>query len=262
MRRLRLSLVLTLLLATVFCIAQEAMTNESVIKMVKAGLSDDLIVQSINGSPGTYSTTTNDLIALKQAGVSDKVVGAMLVKGNAPAVPVIPAVGGPAPAIAGVDEVGVYYKDKGGAWVAMTPEIVDYKSGGALKRFATNGIVKEDKNGHINGESAALAVAKPVDFLFYVSEGTAPAEYLLLKLRPSNGKSREFRSETGGVIHSSSGATRDTIPFTAAKVATRMYTISLPADATKGEYGILPPGAVTSSNAGSGGKIYTFKVLE
>jgi hypothetical protein len=262
MLRLRLPLVVMLFFVTFVCAAQQAMTNDSVIKMVKAGLSDDLIVQSINASPGSYSTTTNDLIALKQAGVSDKVVGAMLVKGNGPAAAAATAAPAVNPALVGIDEVGVYYKDRSGKWVAMVPEVVDYKSGGALKRFATNGIIKEDKNGHINGESAALALTKPADFLFYVPEGTAPAEYLLLKLRPSSGKSREFRSETGGVIHSSTGATRDTIPFTATKLATRMYTISLPADATKGEYGILPPGAITSTNAGSGGKIYTFKVLE
>jgi hypothetical protein len=41
-----------------------------------------------------------------------------------------------------------------------------------------------------------------------------------------------------------------------------MYQLTLPASAAAGEYGIQPPGAVTSSNAASGGKIYTFKLLE
>jgi hypothetical protein len=261
MLRLRFTYFLIFVASTMVCIAQQTLTNDAIVKMVKAGLSDDLIVQSINASPGTYSTTTSDLITLKQAGVSDKIVGAMLVKGNAPAT-AAPATTAANSAVQGVDEVGVYYKDRSGKWVAMAPEIVNYKSGGALKSFASNGIVKGDKNGHIAGETASLEVAKPVDFLFYVSEGTSPEEYLLLKLRPSNGKSREFRSETGGVIHNSTGATRDSMPFTPTKVATRMYQITLPADATKGEYGILPPGSITSANAGSGGKIYTFKVLE
>lgn len=263
MRRISLQLFVAFFLSTLFCAAQQSLDNDSIIKMVKAGLTDDLIVQSINASPGTYLTSTSDLIALKQARVSDKVVGAMLVKGNAPAVPAgASAPGAASQAVAGVDEVGVYYKDRSGKWVAMSPEIVNYKSGGALKSFASNGIVKGDKNGHIEGDSAGLALTKPSDFLFYVSEGTAPAEYLLLKLRPSNGKSREFRSETGGVIHNSTGATRDSIAFTPTKLAPRMYQVSLPADATKGEYGILPPGSITSSNAGSGGKIYTFKIVE
>ena len=262
MFRLR-SLWLCLLLAFVLpCVAQQALTNDSVIKLAKSGIGDDLVVASINAQPGTYSLSTDNMMALKTAGVSDKVIAAMIAKSAAPAPSASLAASAANPAVAGIDEVGVYYKDRTGKWVAMEPEIVNYKSGGVLKSFATNGIVKGDKNGHLEGETAKLAVAKPVDFLFYVTEGTAPAEYALLKLRPSNGKSREFRSQTGGVFHNSTGATRDNLEFTSTKIASRMYQVTLPADATKGEYGILPPGAITSANAASGGKIYTFKVIE
>lgn len=262
MRHLSRKFALLLALTALPCAAQTTMTNDSVIKMAKAGLSDDIIIQSINSNPGTYATATGDLVTLKEAGVSDKVVGAMIVKSTAPATPAVAAAPGVNPAVAGIDEVGVYYKTREGKWEAMRPEIVNYKSGGALKSFASNGIVKQDKNGHIEGESAQLALGKPQDFLFYVSEGTSPDEYLLLKLRPGGGHGREFRSQTGGVFHNSTGATRDDIAFTPTKIATRMYQITLPADAAKGEYGILPPGAVSSANAGSGGKIYTFKIIE
>ena len=63
--------------------AQQAMTNDSVIKMVKAGLSDDIIVGSINSQPGQYDTSPDGLIALKSAGASDRVVGAMVTKTGA-----------------------------------------------------------------------------------------------------------------------------------------------------------------------------------
>jgi hypothetical protein len=259
MFRLRSIAVCLLALTSAVMLAQQTLNNDAVVKLAKSGIGDDLVVATVNAQPGTYSLTTDDMISLKKQGVSDKVIAAMIAKANAPATP---AAGAAAPAIAGVDEVGVYYKDRSGSWVAMAPEIVNYKSGGALKSFASQGIIKQDKNGHIEGDSAKLAITKPTDFLLYVTEGTAPAEYQLLKLRPSNGKSREFRSQTGGVIHNSTGASRDDIEFTATKVATRMYQVTLPATATPGEYGILPPGAITSSNAASGGKIYTFKVLE
>jgi len=65
--------------------AQQPLNNDSVIKLVKAGLSEDLIVSTINSQPGTYNTSTDGLIALKKAGVSDKVVGAVVTKGFAPA---------------------------------------------------------------------------------------------------------------------------------------------------------------------------------
>jgi hypothetical protein len=74
-----------------FCpllVAQQSLNNESVIKLVKAGLSEDLIVSTINASPGVYDASANGLIALKGAGASDKVVTAIVLKGNAPMAPV------------------------------------------------------------------------------------------------------------------------------------------------------------------------------
>lgn len=60
--------------------AQQTMNNDAVIKVAKAGLSDDLIISTINIQPGTYNTSTDGLIALKKVGVTDKVVGAILTK--------------------------------------------------------------------------------------------------------------------------------------------------------------------------------------
>lgn len=65
--------------------AQQALNNEAIIKLVKAGLSDDLIVSTINAQPGSYDTSTDGLIALKTANISDKVVAAIVAKAAAPA---------------------------------------------------------------------------------------------------------------------------------------------------------------------------------
>jgi hypothetical protein len=67
----------------VFCallVAQQSLNNAAVVKLVKAGLSEELIVNTINAQAGTYDTSTDGLIALKGAGVSDKVVSAMVAK--------------------------------------------------------------------------------------------------------------------------------------------------------------------------------------
>jgi hypothetical protein len=255
---------------TIFCpfvsVAQDSLNNDAVIKMVKAGLSDDLVVSSIYSKPGTYKTSVDDMIALKAAGVSDKVVAAIVNKssgGSAPA----PAAAAPAAAAGptlppGIDEVGVYYQDKNGAWVALMPEVVNFKTGGVLKSLATNGIVKGDINGHIPGPSAKTTLTLPVTLAVYVPEGTAITEYQLLRLRPSSGNSREFRSTTGGVFHASGGAARDLVQFDSTKLYPRVYQVTLKQDAGKGEYGLLPPGAVSSTNMASGGKIYTISVPE
>ncbi len=90
---MRKSLLAVLALAACsFLAAQQVMNNDSVIKLVKAGLSDDLIVTTINSSPGAYDTSTDGIIALKTAGASDKVIAALIAKAAQPT---------PAPAHAG-----------------------------------------------------------------------------------------------------------------------------------------------------------------
>ena len=260
-----LSLPALLVLAAAFCSAQQVMDNDAVIKLAKSGLSEDLIVQTISASPGKYKTGTDDLIALKTAGVTDKEIGAMLTRNanpnGVPAAGAAPVAASGSALPAGVDEIGVYYKDKTGAWVQCAPEIINFKSGGVMKSVFTDGIVKGDKNGHIPGATAKLSLNHPVTMLIYTPEGTAPNEYQLLKLR-ANSDNREFRSETGGVFHNSTGAQRDSVTFTPTKIASRVYQVVLGPEVPPGEYGILPPGALTSSNAASAGKLYTFHLVE
>jgi len=50
--------------------APEPLTNDGVIKMVQAGLSESVIVASIQSSPAHYDVSTDGLIKLKKAGVT------------------------------------------------------------------------------------------------------------------------------------------------------------------------------------------------
>jgi hypothetical protein len=249
---------LVCLVIAALCFAQTPLTNDSIIKMVKAGLGEDVVLATINSQPGKYSTGPDDLIALQTAGVSAKIITAMVTKGSAlpastPAT-VSATTSGP------VSEVGVYYK-KGDAWVELPPEVVNFKTGGVLKSIGTAGIVKGDVNGHINGQHSHTAVTKPVDLLVYTPEGTAVTEYQLLRLHDEK-DSREFRTVTGGVLHVSGGATRDIEPFENKKIAPRTYEIVLP-NLGSGEYGLLPPTAGDSTgSSGRIGKIYSFRILE
>jgi len=78
---------LVLLLLTGTLVAQQVMNNDSISQLVKAGLSEDLIISTINASSGDYDISAAGLIALTQAGVSEKVLSAILAKatGGAPA---------------------------------------------------------------------------------------------------------------------------------------------------------------------------------
>ena len=256
-------MVCALSVACACCQAQQVMDNAAVLKMKDAGLGDSVIVATVNASPGKYDMSMDNMIALKNAGLSDAVIGAMISRNANPNGPAVAGAAPGAPALPdGVDEVGVYYKDaKTNKWVEFQPEIVNYKSGGAMKSAFSYGIVKQDKNGHVPGKSAALGLTHPVEILIYAPEGTAPNEYQLLKLRV-NSDNREFRSETGGVFHKSGGAERDRQDFDPKKIGPRLYTATLGPEIKAGEYGILPPGSVSSSNVASAGKIDSFRITE
>lgn len=69
---------------------QEVMTNETVIQMVKAGFSENVILAKMRSSQTKFDTRTEALIALKQAGTPEKVMQA-IVSGGAPPAASAPA---------------------------------------------------------------------------------------------------------------------------------------------------------------------------
>ncbi len=73
--------------------ADESLTNDSIIKMINAGLSETVILSMVSTQPGKYSLGADDVITLKKAGVSDKIITAIVNKvasGSSPT-PVSPA---------------------------------------------------------------------------------------------------------------------------------------------------------------------------
>jgi hypothetical protein len=230
------------------------MSNDTVLRMHAAGLGNDLILQTITAQPGRYDTTPNALIQLKQAGLSDAILSAMTNKARRQITNVNPAPVEVSP----VNEIGVYYKDKSGKWTLMDSEIVHIKSGGFVKSTLTHGIIKEDRNGVVSGRESKLLLPRPIEFLIYTPDGIEASEYDLLRFR-LNSKDREFRTLTGGIIHSTGGAQRDEVAFTPVKIAPHTWTFKLGPDTPGAEYGILPPG---TGNVTNGGKIYTFAISE
>ena len=237
--------------------------NDTITKMAKAGLGDDVLIQTIQLQPGHYDTSTDALIALKQAGLSDRVISTLQAHGTGLAVRAnrpqpTDNYGPPVVLPDNVFETGVYYKNPAGQWTLMESEMVHIKSGGFIKSTLTHNIIKEDRNGVVSGREAKLLLPRPVEFMIYTPEAVAAEEYDLLRFR-LNSKDREFRTLTGGVIHSTGGAQRDEVPFKPVKTGPHTYTFTLAKDTPGGEYGILPPG---TGNVTNGGKIYTFAISE
>jgi hypothetical protein len=244
--------------------------NDDIVKMARAGLADDVLVQTIQLQPGHYDTTPTDLIALKTAGLSDRVISAMQAHGTGLSQrgnglsSAITAKADPyalSPRALGLDEIGVYYKAKSGDYVELHTERVVFKSAGEIKAILSQGIINKDMNGRIDGGSSPLKLSTGVELLIYAPAGTDGNEYDFLRLRDHKNY-REFRTLTGGIFHSETGAGPDELDLKPHKIAAQMYTVTVPVDIEKGEYGVLPPGSANVQGIAGTGKIFTFSIPE
>jgi hypothetical protein len=245
---------------------RRAVTNNQIVRMVKAGLDDQIVLQTIQEQPGRYDVAPEDLIALKEAGVSPRVISAMQAKTAGLAIhldgDLKPGRGViPGPVAPALDEIGVYYKDKTGDWVPLKTERVVFKSSGWVKNTLSDGLIKRDMNGHLEGPKSPLILPTGVEILIYTPAGTDAAEYDFLRLEQHK-DSRDFRTLTGGLLNSESGSARNELEFHPDRIGPQMYTFTVPRDIIKGEYGVLPPGAANQRGLADTGKIYTFSIPE
>ncbi|MGH7315110.1 MAG: hypothetical protein ACREJS_02510, partial [Candidatus Rokuibacteriota bacterium] len=95
MKMTRVVLVLALVAAVALSLpaatslAQEVLTNDSVVQMIKAGLPESVVISKIRSTATKFDLRTESLVSLKKNGVSDKVLEAMMAPGS-------PAAGTPA----------------------------------------------------------------------------------------------------------------------------------------------------------------------
>lgn len=241
------------------------LTNAEILEMVKAGFAEETIVKSIQLSETRFDTSVAALVELKNAGVSEKIIQAMLNPKAAKAEeksaptknPLVP------------DDVGIFYI-KNAQLVEMRPELVGWRSGGVGKALLLG--TKGHINGALKGPQSQNIVATPVEFIIRCPEQLEIEEYQLLRLDVKPDR-REFRALTGGFMHSSSGLDKNAVQFKFEKIAPRVYRVTL-GNLAKGEYGFLPPGgqfgamgggasgAMIMQGSASAGKIYSFRVIE
>jgi len=87
-RKTKLQALLLLVLSAALCPvmigqgSQKPLSNGDVIKMVKNGLPESVIVSSIESSAANFDLSPNGLISLHKAGVSQKIMDAMMAAGG------------------------------------------------------------------------------------------------------------------------------------------------------------------------------------
>jgi len=250
----------------------QALTVDDVVAMLEAKLPEQVVLTRIKTHGKPFSLSTEELVRLNKAGASENVM--ILLMDPSGAQSADPGAPGSAPASDAASvaltseagqftEVGVYYK-KAGQWMELLPEIVNWKTGGVLKNIASVGVVKKDVNGHLPGPNSRNSTTLPLELTVHTPDNVAITEYQLIRLRAKKDY-REFRTVTGGVFNTKSGAMRDMVPFEGKRVARNLYEILLPSTLGAGEYGIIwlgNAGAAGGMSSIAMGKMYTFRVLE
>lgn len=239
---------------------QEPMTNEGIIKLVKSNMSEDLILSIIRQQPGAYSLGAADLVTLKEAGISERVIAAMLAKSK-PAT-AVPVEAGAKPTTEAATQYqsltkpGVYYK-KGNEYFELISEDITWKTTGALKNIVSAGIVKKDLSGTLMGPSSRNFLQNPVEIVINLPSGLTVNSYVLLPMKMGNGQ-REFLV---GPVNKKSGVAKGAIPYGMEKVGNNLYRIVFQPTLPPGEYGIMEVSPLDTGAGTTTSRMHTFRIL-
>lgn len=260
----------------------EVMTNDEVISLTKAGLAGSVIIGKIRTSKSNFDMSTDALIKLKQSGVPDDVVGAMLeaksgkAAGTSGAAPVGP-IGDPNDPLA-KKNYGIYLFEERDGQRKMTqlqPNVsAQNRTGGMFTASVTPfGLGKVKTKTNLPGRNAALQInsTAPV-FYFYLDSSSGglntasgipstPNEFTLVRFnqRSDNREVTIAKSNSWG----GKGGLSDeyVVPLKAEDMGNGIFKVTPTVDLKKGEYGFyLLNSGNSNTAAGVGAKFFDFGV--
>jgi hypothetical protein len=250
--------VLVLVLVTAVCLslpgatslAQEVLTNDSVVQMVKAGLPEAVVIAKIKSTATKFDLKTDSLVNLKKAGVSDKVLEAMVGAGS-PTTSAMPAPPAPAVAAGALKNQDVIYQLVGDKYVEMFATSANLETNMAFFQSKSEVVLEGRKAQYRTAEK------QPV-FLSTYSSTDAP----LVRLKPGDAHNDRNLKIGSGAFMPFGGTQKmgvrneDKIAISIERDPRGFYRVTPSAPLPPGEYGFI---LATGFGAGSG-KIYDFGV--
>jgi hypothetical protein len=256
---------------------EEVLTNDSVVKMVRANLSPIIIVSKIRTSKTQFNLTTDELIRLQKDRVPDDVIRAMVDASSSQSARISQMGAGDVTKTDPNDplaphEAGIYlYEEKDGKkqMIQLEPSVSKQtKSGGFLASAVTYGIAKIKFKAALAGPNAKLQIdtSNPVFYFYFEVKNsglsgssyyaTSPNEFVLVKMNEKD-KSREVTVSQANVFGAQSGTMdKAARAFDYEKIAPGVYKVA-PKGLTDGEYGFYIGGGGGPSG---GAKIFDFGV--
>lgn len=260
-----------------------ALTNQDVIDLVKSGFGEDLIIAQVQTAKSKlFDLTTKGLIALKGAGVSDRVLTVMMGspdpgKAVPPAAPTsaAPSLNAPAAPSANAHEAGIYLQEEDGRLTQLEPAVFSGgKTGGMLTSALTYGIKKAKWKAVVRSPRANQRVytALPV-FYFYFEKNTSglsntsvlfgassPNEFVLARMSSDKNERQLIVGEMGALGSSTGTRSEDTISMKVEKIQSGVYKVTLESPLTEGEYCFFYAAGASSFMAAGSGKLFDFGV--
>ena len=256
--------------------AEAPMTNEEVIMLTQAGLSPSIIIGKIRSGRTDFNLSTDSLIKLKQAGVSDDIVAAMLEAKSGKATTAGTSLADPNDPMS-KHNYGIYlYEETAGArkMTQILPSVsAQNRTGGVFTSSITYGISKVKIKSNLPGRNAALQIAdtQPV-FYFYldVSSGglnTASGipsntnEFALIRFNQRS-DNREVTIGKSNAFGGKGGLSDEyVVQFTAVDLGNGIFKVTPSAPLPKGEYGFyLLNSGNSNTSAAVGAKFFDFGV--
>ena len=264
----------------------EVMTNDEVISLTKAGLAGSVIIGKIRTSKSNFDMSTDALIKLKQSGVGDDVVGAMLEAKSGRSAAAPPSSSGAAPVGPTGDpndpmskkNYGIYMYEERDGQRKMTQLQANVsgqnRTGGMFTASITPfGLGKVKTKTNLPGRSAAMQIndTSPV-FYFYLDNTTGglnpssgipatPNEFTLVRFnqRSDNREVTISKSNSWGA----KGGLSDeyVVSLKAEDLGNGIFKVTPGVELKKGEYGFMLLNSGNSNTAaGVGAKFFDFGV--
>lgn len=287
--------VLAGLLAVALCLAMnvvataqdETMTNDEVISLAKAGLASSVIIGKIRTSKTNFDMSTDALIKLKQSGVTDDTVTAMIeaksgkplntsVGTNSAGAGAVGVLGDPNDPMA-KHNYGIYlYEEKEGVR-KMTPVKASVsaqnRTGGVFTNSMTYGIGKIKTKANLPGRSADLQLTQTMPVFYFYLDVTSgglntssgvpsdPKEFTLVRFNQRSDNREVTIGKTNAFGGKGGLSDEYVVQFTADDLGNGIFKITPSVELKKGEYGFyLVNSGNSNTSAGVGAKFFDFGV--
>ncbi|HAD14635.1 MAG TPA: hypothetical protein DCF33_19590 [Saprospirales bacterium] len=225
-------------------VAQEILTNSTIIDLVKVGLDDEIITAKIKSSYNQFSTDTDSLLKLKASGVSNLVISSMLAAASNPNL-----VYSDPNDILAPHSGGIYYLEGEKLKKLEYTAYTGGKSSGRLLQNMTYGLTQTKNKLVLGGANSRQHFSGLSELYFYAETSdqssfsgydiASPNSFVLVKLDKTS-NTRELEIGSANIIASNVGINGDqTVQFDFDEIAAGIYRVYFSEALAPGEYAFL-----------------------